>query len=174
MFAVVVERYSLLPAGNVIAARGCSVLNARSATSIVAVYGRIYMISVTTVGPHDVQTKEGLFKDRGAVTLAMMARKDIGLYKCVFNVWPSNCMYEILDNYYNRISPLWLAPIDLGENVKLTPFQFMDMVGDQFKGKEFGYDEVLEYLKELLADEACIYKFMVKMENISKEEKKRY
>jgi hypothetical protein len=131
------------------------------------------MIKITTVGPHDVNTKEYLFRERGALCASWVDSKKMGIYRIVYNAWPSNCMYELCDNYYNRIHEPYLAPIDLGDGIKLSPLNFMNMVIEQFKGVEYGYEEVVLYLKQLISEDTGVYKFMVTMEDISGDEKKK-
>jgi hypothetical protein len=134
------------------------------------------MIKVTTVGPSDIQTKHNLFRERGALCKDWVCHSSqFELYKLIYDAWPSNCMYDLMDNYWHRIAEPFLAPIDLGDGIKLSPAKFMEMVEIQFKDQEYGYNEVVEYLKQLVSDEAGVYKFMVSMEKISDQKnKKRY
>jgi len=114
------------------------------------------MIKIPTVGPHDINTKEYLLQNRGAV-------KRSSVKDCIFQAWPGSSIFEILDRHLNRAGDLWLGEIDLGDNVKLNAKEFESMVLEQFPNEEPPLFDVTVYLNQLINEDVEVYKLMVKM-----------
>jgi hypothetical protein len=115
-------------------------------------------IKLPTVGWHDVNTKEIILRDKGAVTYLPYA-----VFKNVKEVWPDSATYAIVNRYGETQGQLWFTPIDLGDNVKLSMETFCQMVQDQQGGTEYSRDDLIGYLKALLEADVELYKLMVKM-----------